>query len=180
MVDARRLGGGADLMKKPDSLKRLLLLTVPQLGQNPENLAMYVDEGKVAATSGATLSFEYRYKLNLVAQDFAGDRNALIVPLLAWIAEAQPDLLDRPGAEPFTFECELLDSDSADISITLDLTERVSVRSRPEGGYAVTHLDDPAPADLDRFDGVCGVNLWQLFLRDELIGQSSLPAPGAP
>lgn len=165
-------------MKKPDSLKRLLLLTVAQLAENPENLALYVDEGKVAATSGASLSFEYRYKLNLVAQDFAGDRNALIVPLLAWIAEVQPDLLERPGAEPFTFECELLDGDSVDISITLDLTERVSVRTRPEGGFEVNHLDDPTPDALDRFDGVCGVNLWQLFLRDELIAQSARPAPG--
>lgn len=164
-------------MKKPDSLKRLLLQTVPQLAENPENLALYVDEGKVAATSGKTLSFEYRYKLNLVAQDFAGDRNALVVPLLAWIAQVQPDLLDRPDAEPFTFECELLDADTSDISITLDLTERVAVRPREGGGYEVTHLDDPTPADLDRFDGVCGVNLWQLFLRDELIAQSSLPAP---
>lgn len=165
-------------MRKPDSLKRLLLQTVPQLAENPENLALYVDEGKVAARAGASLSFEYRYKLNLVAQDFAGDRNALVVPLLAWIAQVQPGLLDSPDAEPFTFECELLDADTADISITLNLTERVAVRPRAEGGYEVVHLDDPTPADLDRFDGVCGVNLWQLFLRDELIAQSSRPAPG--
>lgn len=164
-------------MKKPDSLKRLLLLTVPQLAENPETLALYVDEGKVAGRTGASLSFEYRYKLNLVAQDFAGDRNALMVPLLAWIAQVQPDLLDRPNAEPFSFECELIDDDTSDISITLDLTERVAVRPREGGGYEVTHLDDPTPADLDRFDGVCGVALWQLFLRDELIAQSSLAAP---
>lgn len=165
-------------MKKPDSLRRLLIQTVPQLAANPETLALYVDEGKVAARTGASLSFEYRYKLNLVAQDFAGDRNALIVPLLAWIAQVQPDLLDRPDAEPFSFECELLDADTSDISITLDLTERVAVRTRAEGGYEVVHLDDPTPADLDRFEGVCGINLWQLFLRDELIAQSSLPEPG--
>ncbi|MDR6144951.1 hypothetical protein QE363_000744 [Sphingomonas sp. SORGH_AS870] len=166
-------------MNKPASLSRLLIQAVPQFAENPENLALYVDEGRVAATSGASLSFEYRYKLNLVAQDFAGDRAALFVPLLAWIAQAQPDLLDRPTAEPFTFECELLDADTADISITLDLTERVAVRPREGGGYEVNYLDDPTPADLDRFDGVCGVNLWQLFLRDELIAQSDRPAPGA-
>ena len=164
-------------MKKPDSLKRLLLLTVPQLAANPETLALYVDEGKVAARTGASLSFEYRYKLNLVAQDFAGDRNALVVPLLAWIAQVQPDLLDRPDAEPFSFECELLDADTSDISITLDLTERVAVRPREGGGYEVTHLDDHTQTDRDRFDGICSVNRWMLFLRDELVAQSSGPAP---
>lgn len=163
-------------MKKPDALKRLLLRVVPQLATAPENLALYVDAGRVAARTGATLSFEYRYKLNLVAQDFTGDRNALVVPLLAWIAEAQPDLLDRPDSEPFTFESEILDGDAADLSITLDLTERVSVTPRAEGGYSVDHLDDGMPADLDRFEGVCGVALWQLLLRDELIAQSNDPA----
>jgi hypothetical protein len=37
----------------------------------------------------------------------------------------------------------------------------------------VQHLDEPA--DLDRFPGVCG-NLWQLFLREELIAETSDPA----
>jgi hypothetical protein len=53
------------------------------------------------------------------------------------------------------------------------LTERVRVTRTPGGGSEVQHLDEPA--DLDRFPGVCG-NLWQLFLRKELIAET--PRPG--
>lgn len=162
-------------MKKPDALKRLLLHAVPQLAAAPERLQIFIDEGRVAARAGVTLSFEYRYRLDLVVQDFAGDRTALFVPILAWLAEAQPDLLQRENGEPFTFESEVLDDDTADVSIRIDLTEPVLVQPAPGGGYAVRYLDEPG--DPDRFEDVCGVNLWQLFLRDQLIAQGTPPAP---
>lgn len=160
-------------MQKPDQLRRLLLQAVPGLAANPERLALYVDAGTVAASAG-NLSFEYRYTLNLVVQDFVGDRNLVIVPVLAWIAEAQPDLLAAPGSLPFKFEAEILDGEAADLSITIALTEGVRVQSVEGGGYAVRHLDEPA--GLDQFPGVCGATLWQLFLRNELIAQTSDPA----
>jgi len=155
-------------VKKPDSLKRLLLRAVPQLAAAPESLLLFVDQGSVAARAGATLSFEYRYKLNLVATNFTGDRNAIIVPLLAWISEAQPDLLEKPGSEPFTFESEILDGDTADLSITLDLTEGVRVTIE-DGAYQVRHMDEPP--EPDRFPGVCN-NLLQLFAGGELVAES--------
>jgi hypothetical protein len=152
-------------MRKPEQLRRLLLRAVPGLADAPERLALYVDEGRIAARAGASLSFEYRYTANLVIQDYAGDRNAVVVPLLAWIAEAEPDLLAKPDSEPFTFEAELLQDDAVDLSITLQLTERVAVVPGADGGYEVRHLDEP-PADADRFDGICGVILRRLHLDD--------------
>jgi len=161
-------------MTKPDALKALLLRTVPGLAADPTRLALFVDKGRVAARAGATLGFEYRYDLTIVLQDFAGDRDAVVVPLLAWIAQAQPDLLQRQDSESFAFEAELLDGDLCDLSITLSLTERVAVVPRNGGGYEVRHLD--APADPDSFPGVCGASLWQLFLRDQLIAETGDPA----
>jgi hypothetical protein len=152
-------------MRKPEQLRRLLLRAVPGLADAPERLALFVDEGRIAARAGVTLSFEYRYTANVVIQDYAGDRDAVIVPLLAWIAQAEPELLARPDAQPFTFEAELLDGDAVDLSIKLDLTERVAVTPGADGGYEVRHLDD-LPADPDFYDGICGVVLRQLHLHD--------------
>lgn len=162
-------------MRKPEDLKRLLLRAVPGLADDPSRLALYVDEGRIAASAGS-LSFEYRYKLNLVVQDYAGDRDAVVVPLLAWIAEAQPELMARPDSQPFSFEAEILDADSVDLSITLELTERVRVGRNDAGDTVVDHVDEVA-ADLDRFEGVCGASLWQLFLRDDLIAHSAAHPP---
>ncbi len=153
-------------MKKPDGLRRLLIAAVPGLAADPSRLALFIDKGRLATRANGSLSFEYRYTLNVVVQDYAGDVDALMIPLLAWVAEVQPDLLERGEREPFTFESEILDGDAADVSINLELTEAVRVLRRPGGGYDVTHLDEPGRDDA--FPDVCGVNLWQIFLRDEI------------
>ena len=161
-------------MKKPDGLRRLLLKAVPGLAADPSRLSMFIDKGSIGARAGS-LSFEYSYTLNIVLQDYSGEIDALMVPILAWIAEQQPDLLERDPRRPFTFESELLDSDAADVSIDLELTEAVRVVRLAEGGYQAAHLDEPSRDDA--FPDVCGVNLWQLLLREEMLAPSVLAIP---
>jgi len=161
-------------VRKPDQLRRVLLRAVPALAADPDRLAIFADAGEIAARHGATLSFEQRYRLTVVVQDFAGDVAAIFVPLLAWIAEAQPDLLAKPDGKAFGYEAEILDAERSDVEVTLDLTERVAVTRTGGGGYEVRYLDLPE-ADRDRFDGV-DANLWQLFLRDQLVAQTTDPA----
>lgn len=161
-------------MKKPETLRTLLLAAVPGLKTKPENLAMFVDKGRIAARAGGTLSLEYRYTLNIVVQDYAGAVNDIMIPILAWIADHQPDLLQGNDPEPFGFESELLDADTADVSIMIELSEAVRVTAKDGGGYDATHLAELH--DGDGFHDVCCVNLWQLFLRDDLVAQTSDPA----
>jgi len=155
-------------VKKPALLRETLLRAVPSLALAPETLAMYIDKGRIAARSTKTLNFEYRYTVNIVVEDFAGDIDALFVPLLAWIAQQQPDLLDRAPQEPFSFESEILDGDAADVSINLELSERVRVERLADGKMSVTHLDEPPCADV--FPGVESVNLWRGLLDDLTTG----------
>jgi hypothetical protein len=162
-------------VKKPDELRRVLLAHVPELGRDADKLSIFIDRGGIAARAGS-LGFEYRYTLNVVVQDYAGEVDALMVPVLAWIAEAQPDLLERAvagGTEPFRFESEILDGDAADVSIYIELTEGVIVKPKEGGGFTAERVDDRPPAD--EFPDVCCVPLWQLFLRDQLVAQSSDP-----
>jgi hypothetical protein len=161
-------------VKKPEGLRRLLIQAVPAVAADPDCLSMFVDKGRIAARAGTTLNLEYRYTLNVLLQNYAGSVDALMVPLLAWITEQQPDLLEGTDPEPFTFESELLDADTADVSIDIQLTEAVRVVPKPEGGFDTTRVDDRN--DPDWFEGVCGVSLWQLFLREDLIAQTSAPA----
>jgi hypothetical protein len=154
-------------VKKPESLKALLLASVPGLKDKPENLSMFIDKGRIAARLSGSLSFEYRYTVNVVVQDYAGNVDELFVPLLAWVADQQPDLLERDQQEPFSFDAEILDGDLADISIDLELTERVKV-TRTEAGLLATHLDEPSRADA--FDGVDGAVLWAGILDDMTAG----------
>lgn len=142
-------------MKKPEGLRRLLLATA--LKDQPEKLQMYVDRGDITCRRGRNLAFQYGYTLNVVVEGYTGEVNALMVPVLAWIAEQQPDLLDKAPYKPFEFESELLDANSADVSINIELTENVLVDRIGKSEWAARHLDEPVIADA--FPGVCGVSL---------------------
>ena len=78
-------------MLKPDSLRRALTDAVTVLKTSPEMLRIFVDNGSIASTLATSLSFEKRYTLNVIVTDFTGDFDLLIVPVLAWLRENQPD-----------------------------------------------------------------------------------------
>lgn len=154
-------------MRKIDSLRELLTRAVPSLKADPSKLAIFYDRGKIASRLG-NLSFEYRYAANLVIEDYAGDPDAVMIPIIAWIADNQPELLQRQDSEPFAFEAEWLAKDLHDLSITIELTERVLV-SRVDGGVNARHLDDAIPPDI--FPGAEGARLWNGLAEDLVAGE---------
>jgi len=160
-------------MQKVEALRNLLVRAVPALTADPSKLAFFVDRGRIGARMG-NLSFEYRYSVNLVLLDYAGDQDAVIVPIIAWIAEHQPELLQRQDSEPFGFESEWLAQDKQDLSITIDLTERVMVR-RVEGGVTTEHLADTLPPDI--FPGAEDARLWQGLAEDLVAGDTAIVGP---
>lgn len=114
-------------MNKPQSLRSALNKSVPYVAENPDRLHLFVDSGQLVATSAASLSWEYRYTLNVVITDFTGDQNLLMAPVLLWLRENQPDALQNSDAREnvFSFEVDILANDRCDISMDLKLTERV-------------------------------------------------------
>ena len=150
-------------MKKLASLRAHLIASVPVIGNDPAKMEIFVDKGDVKVRAGS-LSFEYGYTASIWVQDFAGSVNNLLVPLLAWIAANQPDLFEKGDRKPFTFESELLDSETCDITISVDLTELVRVEQLPNG-LKVTNL--PEPDMLDAFPDVPrGTKLWAGLIED--------------
>ncbi|EFK1109202.1 phage tail protein, partial [Escherichia coli] len=110
-------------MLKPDSLRRALTDAVTVLKTNPDMLRIFVDNGSIASTLAASLSFEKRYTLNVIVTDFTGDFDLLIVPVLAWLRENQPDIMttDAGQKKGFTFYADINNDSSFDISISLML-----------------------------------------------------------
>lgn len=148
-------------MKKPAELRAHLSAWVPELKDNPDKLHLYINRGRIATRLGATPSYEIRYQLQIIVTDYTAATDTLIVPLAIWIAEHQPDLLQNPATKDaaIQFEAEILDHDTVDISITLDLSERVVVTPAGGGGYTCTHLADPALPDLT------GPTGWDMEIR---------------
>jgi tail completion protein R (GpR) len=159
-------------MYKPSSLREHLTRANPALHQNPENLLVFVDEGSVRSTATASLSFEYAYCLNIIITDYAGEEDAIMVPILAWIKVHQNDLLDGGELQKkgFTFEVDFNNSETIDLSIKLHLTERVIVRSGEQGRLDIQHAREPQPTPpySDPF--------WTLYAGDALLAEWDTPS----
>ncbi|AUX94792.1 phage tail protein [Mixta gaviniae] len=117
-------------MNKPQSLRHALNKSVPYVRENPDRLHLFVDNGSLVATSAASISWEYRYTLNVGVTDFTGDQNLLMAPILYWLRDNQPDALQNPYEREklFTFEVDILGNGACDLSLNLKLTERVIAR----------------------------------------------------
>lgn len=153
-------------MKKPEDLRKHLAEKVPCLGKHPENLHLFIEKGNIVSRAGASLSFEYRYQLNLIVTDFVDHADTLIIPLLAWIQVNQPDILLHPDKQEnaLRFEAEIIDHKTVDLSITIDLTERVIVLKTADG-YTGTHCDEPPLPDLD------GPTGWDIYVNGDPLEQ---------
>lgn len=152
-------------MLKPDSLRKTLTDAVPVLRTNPDMLRLYVDNGQIASTLATSLSFEKRYTLNVVVTDFTGELDLLLVPVLAWLREHQPDIMttDEGRKKGFTWIADINNDNSVDISISLILTERTLVK---QVGAAL-HIDNiPEPAPPEPV-----TRPMELWMRDELVSE---------
>jgi hypothetical protein len=116
-------------MHKLKSLRQALIDAIPQLNANPERLQMSVGGGNIDARLASSLSFEKRYALNAKVSGFTGDSEGFFVPVLAWLRENQPDIftLDEGRKNGYTFAIVLNDDDTMDITISVQLTERILV-----------------------------------------------------
>lgn len=168
-------------MYKPDSLRQALTRAVPEFERNPHRLHVFIDRGRLIATAAHNLTFEYAYSLNLVIKDFGGNPDDLMLPIVIWIARHQPQLLAKSvrGGECFTFEVDPLNNKAVDISITLPLSEKVTVEIGADGTPSTNHpiepIYDPPFAGVDD-----QTLLWQLFLRDDLVAKGSFPEGKPP
>jgi len=131
-------------MLKPKQLREALTTCVPLLQRNPDSLNMFIDNGRMVSTLASSLSFEYQYQLNLVVTAYAGDLDLLVVPVLAWLRENQPDIMatEEKRRTGFTFNADVISDNTMDISMNIQLTERVIVKD--EGGALhVNHIGEP-------------------------------------
>ncbi|CAE6848677.1 MULTISPECIES: phage tail protein [Paraburkholderia] len=134
-------------MNKAATFRRAIADAVPELHDDPDKLLVFVDAGTVIATAAPSLSFEYRYTLNAIITDFAGDADAVFVALIAWVHRNQSDLLanDDERQNGIAFEVDHLTQTTCDLSIKLKLTESVVVGTNADGSQKITHVDEHVP-----------------------------------
>ena len=137
-------------MKKPDSLRTHLLAAIKELQRDPERMLIFTDKGNVRCTGASGLSFEYVYDLNFILTEYAGELDAVMIPLLDWVRINQSELIMNleKSKEAFKFETVILNNNTVDLSLTFPLTERVIVKRKDDGTLDVTFPEEPQYQDL--------------------------------
>ncbi|MEY1236075.1 phage tail protein [Providencia manganoxydans] len=131
-------------MKKLTSLREYLSNKIPFLKENPENLYLFVENGRIISTLANTPSYEYEYTVNIIIERFSGDQDILIAVINNWLREHQSDISANPDKrrQDFKFEAVILDNETAHISIDLNLTERVLAKDQ-DGKWVIASTSEP-------------------------------------
>lgn len=134
-------------MLKINALRDFLVAAMPELAADPAALRMWVDRGTVASTLSATASFAFRFRLNVLLIDFAGDIAQLALAIVIWLRTHQPDLLTGT-ADAFEFEADFLDAEKADLLFQINLRQNVSAVPGAQG-ITARYLPEPDPLFAD-------------------------------
>lgn len=122
-----------------------MITAVKELQRDPERMLIFTEKGNIRCTLANGLSFEYEYDLNFILTEYAGELDAVMIPLLDWIRVNQHDNLanlDR-NKDAFKFETVILDNNTVDLSLTFPVTERVIVKRKDDGTLDVSFLQEP-------------------------------------
>lgn len=162
-------------MIKPQLLRQYLQDCIPELARDPERLLLYIAGGSAQATATRAPSWQYSYTLRVLVLDWARSADAIFAPLLAWVRTHQWDVLANPDRQGIRFEAEYLSTDTMDLSIEIDLTERVVARPRPgpAGALELEHVSDRPPLDMP------GAEQWTIYIQGEPVAQWDYPPDAA-
>ena len=151
-------------MNKPAQIRAVLEAALPYLKRDPENLLVFIENGRVASSLGRR-GWEYRYTVTVGLLDFAGHPDTVILPLLDWIRSSEPALLqNRDSSEKaIEFEAEIRNNRTCDLMLKIPLTERVMIDVE-EGITRANHLDEPCMMPT--------VDRLQVYLKGDLIYDS--------
>ncbi|WP_343463993.1 phage tail protein [Pantoea sp.] len=137
-------------MLKPQHLRQRLLDSVPLLQAHPDSLTLLTESGRIVSTLAASLSFEYHYRLKVAIAAFSGEMDGVIVPMLDWLRVNQPDLMatKEKQRDGFTFQTHPVSDTAYDITIDLQLSERVRV-TRDGAALHIEHVSETSPPEDD-------------------------------
>ncbi|AOJ11671.1 phage tail protein [Burkholderia mayonis] len=135
-------------MIKPNSLRAALVAALPQLNASPDQLLVFVNDGKIVATGTRTASFDYEYECEIIIRDFIGSADDAMIAVVEWARANQPDLVTNRDErrDGMTFVADILSNHAVDLGIKLKLSESVVVGVDDDGKRTVEHIDDASEA----------------------------------
>jgi len=123
-------------MNKLQDLRAWLTHRVPALARNPDQLLTFIEEGRIRFHAGGNLSHQYSMPVQVVVTDWRDSADTIILPVLEWLS------VREPGFDPentLSFDAEIIDKHTIDLSLRIQVTERVIVTTN-NGSQAIEHV----------------------------------------
>lgn len=137
VVNPTAAGGEHGGFMKLNELRQYLLAA--PLGLNPDNLLTFIDKGKVISYPGGNNKhFKFAFPAQVIIIGYADEVDKLAFFIIQWLDQYQPD----HGGQAFEFDVDIIDHRQADVSITLTLTETITVAESPQG-ITLNHCTEP-------------------------------------
>ncbi|AMR15399.1 phage tail protein [Klebsiella quasipneumoniae] len=150
-------------MKKAELMRDALTRNNTWCKANPELFIVWVEKGHIQIEATGEASFMYHYTIQVLVVDFPGQIDDLMLPLLAWAWQQQPDLLLNPdNNRKVEFDADIVNDDVADILFKVPVWERVMV-TNSNGAPKAEHLAESRP----RFNG----GEWEMVFDPESGGE---------
>ncbi|MHA9318234.1 phage tail protein [Klebsiella pneumoniae] len=132
-------------MKKAELLREALIAANTWCKANPELITVWVEKGSIETQATGEPSFMYHYTIQVLAVDFPGQVDDLMLPIMAWVWHYQPDLLLNPdNNRKVEFDADIISDDMADVLFKVPVWERVMVEN-VNGKPVTTHLAEDRP-----------------------------------
>lgn len=132
-------------MKKAELMRDVLIAANTWCKANPEKITVWVEKGHIGIEATGEPSFMYLYTINVLAVEFPGQVDDLMLPIMAWAWQYQPDLLLNPeNNRKVEFDADIISDDLADLLFKVPVWERVIVEN-VDGKPVAKHLGENRP-----------------------------------
>ena len=132
-------------MQKPTSLRKALMSALPELRDQPDRLVIWVEDGAVRCRETPDHGFAFEYPLAILISEASTDIAIIAHAVNRWLRVNQPDRLTAGQGDSYKFEADILDNATADIALTIQLTEDIKVAEMPDGSWSIDYLVEPDP-----------------------------------
>lgn len=132
-------------MKKAELMREALIAGNTWCKANPEQITVWVEKGNIGIEATGEPSFMYLYTINVLAVEFPGAVDDLMLPIMAWAWQYQPDLLlNHDNNRKVEFDADIISDDLADLLFKVPVWERVMVEI-VDGKPVAKHLSEDRP-----------------------------------
>jgi hypothetical protein len=135
-------------MRKIDTLRAAIFAVLPELGNEPDRLRIWIERGTAKSTQTEGRGFAFAFQLNVLVVEMATDIAVLFLAVFEWLRVNQPDLM-VPGKDAIGFDADILDNASADVLLQLQLDQAISAAPKGDGGYDLEYRGEPDPLFVD-------------------------------